>query len=125
MVDKFQKRLSKKSRRGFRGWPMATIASYGPDLSRASKVNVAITRSEGGAAEQMRAWHSDTLDLRNDGATFEEILEYIGDQGAISVTMVDGIIGCPHQQGIDYDAEWCPECAFWQGRDRFTGKLIS
>jgi len=40
--------------------------------------------------------------------------------------MADGIMGCPHQQGIDYDGEWCPspDCTFWHGRDRFTGKVI-
>ncbi|MDB5396087.1 MAG: hypothetical protein JWM91_3593, partial [Rhodospirillales bacterium] len=40
LMDRFQKRISKKARRGFRGWPVATIAFYGPDLSRASKVTV-------------------------------------------------------------------------------------
>lgn len=125
MIDKFQKRLSKKSRRGFRGWPLATIAFYGPDLSRASKVTVGIIRTEGGEAEEMRSWNSDTADTRHDGATGQEIVEFIDEQGAKSVVMSDGIIGCPHQQGIDYDTDWFPVCDFWKGRDRFTGKLLS
>ncbi len=41
-----------------------------------------------------------------------------------SVAMADGIIGCPHQEGVDYEGEWCPVCEFWRGRDRFTGNLI-
>jgi hypothetical protein len=44
--------------------------------------------------------------------------------GALSVVMTGGIIGCPHQEGIDYEGEWCPVCEFWHGRDRFTGKMI-
>jgi len=39
--------------------------------------------------------------------------------------MTDGIIGCPHQEGIDYpDGEVCQECTFWKGRDRWTGERI-
>jgi hypothetical protein len=51
-------------------------------------------------------------------------LELIEEQGALSVAMVGGIIGCPHQEGIDYEGEWCPICEFWHGRDRFTGKMV-
>jgi hypothetical protein len=39
--------------------------------------------------------------------------------------MTDGIIGCPHQEGIDYEGEWCPFCEFWHGRDRFTGQPVN
>jgi hypothetical protein len=63
--------------------------------------------------------------MRHDGATGQEIVEFLDEQGAKSVVMSDGIIGCPHQQGIDYDTDWCPECGFWKGRDRFTGKRLS
>ena len=35
-------------------------------------------------------------------------------------------MGCPHQLGIAYERQWCPDpdCEFWHGRDRFTGKRI-
>ena len=43
---KFKRRpdspLKKKARRGFRGYPVATVAYYGPDDQRASKVAVGI-----------------------------------------------------------------------------------
>jgi hypothetical protein len=42
--------------------------------------------------------------------------------GVLSVAMTDRIIGCPHQEGIDYQGPWCPVCEFWKGRDRFTGE---
>ena len=32
--DRSLKRLRKKARKGMRGWPVATVAFYGPDLSR-------------------------------------------------------------------------------------------
>ena len=31
MEDRFLKRLRKKARKGLRGWPIATIAFYGPN----------------------------------------------------------------------------------------------
>ena len=40
LKDRVFKRLSKKAKRGMRGWPLATIAYYGPDASRATKVVV-------------------------------------------------------------------------------------
>ena len=52
-------------------------------------------------------------------------MEFIQDHGALSVIMTNDIIGCPHQEGIDYDGEWCPVCEFWRGRDRFTGQMLA
>jgi hypothetical protein len=34
------------------------------------------------------------------------------------------IIGCPHEEGIDYEGATCPACPFWAGRDRWTGKRL-
>ena len=48
------KRLSKKVRRGFRGYPVATIAFYGPDAGRASKVAVGIVMTEGDEVADLR-----------------------------------------------------------------------
>ena len=42
LEDRFLKRLSKKARKGLRGWPIATIAFYGTNLSQATKVAVGI-----------------------------------------------------------------------------------
>jgi hypothetical protein len=118
------KRLSKKSRKGFRGWPVATVAFYGPNLSQATKVAVGIIRTEDAKAEPMRAWTVERGDVRTDPGIAREILEFIEENQALSVVVTDGIIGCPHQEGIDYEGEWCPVCAFWHGRDRFTGEMV-
>ena len=125
LADRFIKKIKKKVRMGLRGWPLATIAYYGPDLSRASKVTVGIVPYKGAEAEEMHSWFSDEADVRHNSSIAREIIEFIEVHGAKSVAMADRIIGCPHQQGIDYDGEWCPVCDFWKGRDRFTGKLLS
>jgi hypothetical protein len=42
-----RKWLDKKSKLGFRGYPVGTIAFYGPDHQRASKVAVAVIVARG------------------------------------------------------------------------------
>ena len=118
MDDKFVKRLRKKSKRGMRGWPLATVAFYGPDMGWASKVAVGIVPSKGAGASEIRDWKLETGDVRTDPVIAEQILAFIEAEGALTVVMTDGIIGCPHQEGIDYEGEWCPACTFWHGRDR-------
>ena len=76
------RRLGKKAKRGFRGYPMAAIAFYGPDATVAAKVTVGIVPAE------------------------------------------DRIIGCPHEEGIDYEGPTCPMCPHWAGRDRWTGEVV-
>ena len=124
LEDRFLKRLSKKARKGLRGWPIATIAFYGPNLSQATKVAVGIVLSENAAVEELRDWKVDRGDIRADFGIAREILEFIEKHQARSVAMTDRIIGCPHQEGIDYEGEWCPVCEFWHGRDRFTGQRV-
>jgi hypothetical protein len=122
--DRSLKRLHKKARKGMRGWPVATIAFYGPNLSQATKVAVGIVPFKNEDVVAMRDWKVDHGDVRADSGIAQEILEFIEKHGALSVVMTDGIIGCPHQEGIDYEGEWCPVCDFWHGRDRFTGQRI-
>jgi hypothetical protein len=124
MEDRFLKRLRKKARRGLRGWPLATIAFYGPNLNQATKVAVGIVPTENSEVGELRNWKVDRGDIRTDPGIAREILEFIDEHQVLSVAMTEDIIGCPHQQGIDYEGEWCPVCVFWHGRDRFTGQRI-
>ena len=59
--DRFLKRLRKKARKGLRGWPIATIAFYGPNLSQATKVVVGIMPSENAEVEELRDWKVETF----------------------------------------------------------------
>jgi hypothetical protein len=122
--ERFLKRLRKKAKRGVRGWPVATIAFYGPSLTQATKVAVGIVPSEAADASEMRDWHVTSGDVRDEPRIAQEILEFTEKHGARSVVMTGGIIGCPHQQGIDYEGDWCPVCDFWRGRDRFIGQMV-
>ena len=75
--------------------------------------------------EELRDWKVNRGDIRRDPGIAREILEFIEKHRVLSVAMTDAIIGCPHQEGMDYEGEWCPVCEFWHGRDRFTGERIN
>jgi hypothetical protein len=46
MIERARKRLSKRAKKGFRGWPVATVALYGPDDTTATKLTVGIVPAE-------------------------------------------------------------------------------
>ena len=112
--------LEKKSK-WFRGYPVGTIAFYGPDNQRASKVAVGVIAAEDAEPFDLRRWFSEIHDVREDTRIGEEIAEFLRGHGVRSVAMKHQIIGCPHEEGIDYpDGETCPKCPFWAGRDRWA-----
>ncbi|MCS4505613.1 hypothetical protein NYO91_16120 [Arhodomonas aquaeolei] len=124
MRDRARKALRKKAKKGFTGYPVATVAFYGPDDTKATKLVVTIVHEEDAESEPMRKWFSEG-DLRQDARVFAEALEFLRSHGAKSVSMPDKIIGCPHEEGIDYpEGEFCPECPFWKNRDRWSGVCI-
>lgn len=118
------KLLSKKVRKGNKGYPIATIAFYGPNNALATKVVCAIISHEGGETAPMKKWFSLSA-LRKSEQVFSEILRFIDENGTKSVSMIQTIIGCPHEEGIDYpEGDYCPECIYWKGRDRFSGDMV-
>ena len=112
--------LRKRARKGFRGYPLGTIAFYGPDDERASKVAVGIVIHEGAEPDLLKRWYAAAgEDLRSDEETTREISVFFGAHDVISVVMPDRIIGCPYEEGVDYpDGSVCPQCPFWRNRDR-------
>jgi hypothetical protein len=118
------KRLGKKARRGFRGFPVATIAFYGPDNRMATKAAVALVLAAEQEPADLRRWLSDDRDVRTDPQIAAEILTFIDGAGVKTVALADRIIGCPHEEGIDYEGPTCPRCPYWAGRDRWTGEIL-
>jgi hypothetical protein len=124
MLERARKRLRKRARRGFRGYPVATVALYGPDDTTATKLTVGIVPAENVDVTDLRRWFSEEADIRSDARVAEEVLAFLEATGARSIVMTDRIIGCPHEEGIDYEGSTCPSCPFWAGRDRWTGKHL-
>lgn len=63
--------------RSNRGYPIATVALYGPDDTRASKLTVGIVPAEDADVADLRRWFSEDADIRNDAGVAEEVLAFI------------------------------------------------
>jgi hypothetical protein len=101
--------LRRKSKQGFRGYPVATIAFYGPTATLATKVVVSITRNEGRDVDPLERWTSGSGDVHNDLAIADKINAFLKENRAKSVIATDGLIGCPQEEGIDYpEGKSCP-----------------
>jgi tetratricopeptide (TPR) repeat protein len=119
-LDFYKTALKNRAKKGFLGYPVATIAFYGPDDRRATKVALGITFDEDDETpREMNRWFSAKGDIRRDAAVFEAMFRLTQSRGVSSVAMPEEILGCPHEEGIDYaKGEPCHECPFWAGRER-------
>jgi hypothetical protein len=112
--------LRKKARLGDQGFPLATLAFYGPDDKKATKAVLGIFLREGEESTLSRYFGEDK-DARYKVEVQQSILARLNEHAARTLIMVEKLFGCPHEEGIDYPAgEGCPHCPFWKGRDRFT-----
>lgn len=86
---------------------------------------VAIVRGEDCEPDPLERWFSEEMDVRTNASVGERVLAFLKDHAAKSVIATDGIIGCPHEEGIDYpEGKSCPQCPYWAGRDRFTRERV-
>lgn len=91
--ERHKKALWKKARRDFSGYPVATVAFYGPDEKAAMKVGVGIIRGEGEEPVALERWFSDAIDVRNHHSIIEKVLAFVQAHEAESVAMVERVIG--------------------------------
>jgi hypothetical protein len=112
--------LRKFAKRGAQGYPVATLAFYGPDDKKASKAVLGVIPSKDSEV-QLHKWfrESPSADLRYDINLQNAWIEIIRREGVRSVAMLQEINGCPHEEGKDYPVgEVCPACPFWAHRRR-------
>jgi hypothetical protein len=112
--------LRKLAKQGHRGYPVATLAFYGPDDRKASKAVLGIILSED-AEPELHKWLHDSSesDLRYDVKLQNTWIDMIRRAGVRSLATVEEINGCPHEEGVDYPVgEVCPLCPFWAHRSR-------
>jgi len=106
--------LQKKAKKGFRCYPVATVAYYGPNDETASKVAVGIIFQEGAEPTYLERWVLEQGDVRAEPTINEQILQFIEKYPVRSVLIANRIIGCPHEEGIDYrEGDVCPKCPYW------------
>src|SRR5919201_5338881 len=75
--------MTKRSgRRHAADFPAATVAAYGPDNTRATKLVVSILQDRGDVNPRvMRTWTTDAADIRSDPTVAAEVAAFISDCG--------------------------------------------
>jgi hypothetical protein len=108
-------------------YPVATIATYGPDSTLATKLVVSVLGRPGRRdPTATRTWTTQAVDVRQDPAIAAEVADFAQQHHAKQTVSYDRIIGCPHEEGIDYPmGRPCPRCPFWAGIDRFTHEPVT
>ena len=106
--------LGTNFRPAFRGYPVATVAFYGPNDKLATKVVVSVILTESNEPDILNRWFSEgDLDVRHDLAIGQQILAFLKPYASLSTVVTDRIIGCPHEEGTDYpEGASCPQCPY-------------
>ncbi len=115
---------------GYLGYPVGTVVFYGPDCSNVTKILAAVV-SEGGTAQSARRWFGAGVD--RDTRVQAEVRDFFAAHPAQSIIYSDGIVGCPHEEGVDYpEGGACPFCPYWAGRsvrgggqDRTAARVVT
>ncbi|MBI3760564.1 MAG: hypothetical protein HY260_01700 [Chloroflexi bacterium] len=101
-------------------YPIATIAHYGPDDKTVTKIAVGIIESEDAELIVERWLGSDVM---TNSEVQVQIAGFIAAHGAKQVVIAEGMMGCPHEEGIDFpNGEECPYCPFWRGKQGIVVK---
>jgi len=90
-IDKTRKRIAKKVKRGFQGYPMINITYYGPTDVLATKVILEFIAEEGGEV-QLEPFNTDT-EIRDDISVQTTIIKIIERSGAMTVTLDEKVKG--------------------------------
>ena len=115
---KLLKPILKKAIKGNRGYPLATLAFYGPTNKLATKVVLGIFQYENDDPVLIK-WYSQKIDIRTKPEIIDQIVTNLKDKKILSLLLKDTIYGCPHEEGIDYPTgDICKECSYWENKER-------
>ena len=100
-------------------YPIGTVALYGPDDKTTTKIACGVILHED-AKPIVRRWVS--TDVTTNPKIQKEMQEFFRQHGVKSVAVVEGNMGCAHEEGMDFPhCEDCPFRPFWkekQGSNR-------
>lgn len=117
--------MQRKAKKGAPEFPIGTLAFYGPTADFATKAVGAVVLADGAEPTVLKRWRSELVDVRDDPQIADQIAAFFRRHRVTSIAMTDGLLGCPHEEGIDYpEGEPCPKCPYWADRDRFTGERL-
>jgi len=92
-------------------YPIGTLAYYGPDDQNCNRIIASVVNAPN-ARPQFRDWQD--YGVCTDPQVAAEIGEFFKLHGVSDVVMTEGVIGCQHDEGIDFpENDTCPRCPFW------------
>lgn len=89
-LDKSTKRIAKRIKKGFQGYPQISLAYFGESLSFATEVRVGFTLEEGAAVQEER--FTSTGDARKDETIQTTLLKIIERADAKTVVELAGVL---------------------------------
>ncbi len=95
-------------------YPIGTMAFYGPDDKTTTKIAAGVFKGPNSKAI-MNRWVA--TDVMTNPKIQQQIKDFFEQHGVKTVSMSDGNMGCPHEEGKDFPVgEDCPFCPFWSGK---------
>jgi hypothetical protein len=95
-------------------YPIGTVAFYGPDGERITKIAAGVFKSPN-AEIILQRWVAS--DVATSPKVQEEMKDFFARHGVKTIAMSEGNMGCPHEEGEDFpEGEDCPFCPFWAGK---------
>jgi len=92
-------------------YPIGTLAYYGPNNQICTRIIASVVNAPN-AKPQFRYWQEP--DVCTSPQVAAEIGEFFKLNSIQDVVMTEGVIGCPHDEGIDYPEDGiCPDCLYW------------
>src|SRR5207302_10169679 len=80
-------------------FPMGTVAHYGPDDKTTTKIAAGVFLREGDEPKLKRRVAEN---VASDPKVADEIKAFFARHGVKSVAAGAGVLGCPHEEGIDF-----------------------
>ena len=95
-------------------FPIGTVALYGPDDKRTTKIVASVIKREG-VEPVLERWVGSNV--KDNPKVRREIPEFFDKHGVKSVVATDRNMGCPHEEGEEFPAGGdCPFCPWWKGK---------
>lgn len=120
----YNKLLERKVQRGFRGYPIVNLFMHGPNDKIATKIIAEITFKKSDGVVIFEKWFSKDIDIRQNEIVMQQVVNFVKLHSVRTVVMNKEIVGCPHEEGIDYEkGQDCSFCPFW--KDKIKGVYLA
>jgi hypothetical protein len=109
LVAQLRKVINEKS-----SYPLGILVYFGPDNATITKI-VAVVILSKGSSPISKNWSSSWV--TSDPKVAAEIGQFFVDNKVSDVVMTDGVLGCPHDEGVDFPVGGqCSQCKYWENQ---------